>query len=93
MQKYLEILGFKVRDKVTGFEGTSESVCFDLYGCVQVCCRPSVDPAKPYQMPDGRWFDFNRLTVIGSGRAMPVPEFALLPGPADKPRQRSSPID
>jgi hypothetical protein len=34
MKEYLDILGFKVRDMVTGFVGVAGSVCFDLYGCV-----------------------------------------------------------
>lgn len=42
MKKYLDILGHKVSDKVTGFNGVAVSVSFDLYGCIQVVVNPGL---------------------------------------------------
>lgn len=92
LNKHVNILGVKVRDKVTGFEGVAESVSFDLYGCVQVAVRPAV---KDDDLKEGRWFDVQRLTVESTDRVMPVPSFAALAtpegvhqhGPAEKPRR------
>lgn len=90
LRKHLDIMGLKVRDKVTGFEGITESVSFDLYGCVQVVVKP---PSKDGEMKDGRWFDIQRLVIVDSTRVMPVPAFEGLVtpegvhkhGPAEKP--------
>lgn len=90
LQKHVNMLGLRVRDKVTGFEGVVESVAFDLYGCVQAVARPA---AKDGKVEDGRWFDIQRLDVIDDKRAMPVPVFRDLAtvegvhtkGPAEKP--------
>jgi hypothetical protein len=90
LKKHVSLLGLKVRDKVTGFEGVVESVSFDLYGCVQAVVKPA---AKDGEIKDGRWHDIQRLEVIDSGRVMPVPSFASLAtpegvhthGPAEKP--------
>lgn len=92
-EKHAAILGFKVKDKVTGFEGVAASVCFDLYGCVQIAVTPA---AKDGKLEDGRYFDIQRLTVESSERVMPIPSFAALAtaegvhkkGPAEKPAFR-----
>lgn len=80
----LGILGKPVCDKVTGFKGIATSVCFDLYGCVQVIVTPSVDDGK-----EGRWFDYHRLKVKSEKRVMPLPAYGQTNyaerGPAEKP--------
>ena len=43
IKKHLEILGFRVTDKVTGLTGVAVSVSFDLYGCIQVIVNPGLD--------------------------------------------------
>lgn len=90
--KYLNLLGFKVRDRITGFAGVVTSVSFDLYGCVQVLVQPPmgvVDNATP----DQRWFDEKRLEVLEGGPVMPAPTFeATIPGPAEKPAMRAAPL-
>jgi hypothetical protein len=87
MQRYFNILGHKVRDKITGYEGIAESLAFDLYGCVQIAVRPMLAKgAKPGEYPDGRWFDFARFEIISKTPVMDVPTFADKEhGPADKP--------
>jgi hypothetical protein len=57
----LALLGFPVRDRVTGATGVVTSVGFDLYGCVQCIVNPGTD--KDGKMLDSLWFDINRLEV------------------------------
>jgi hypothetical protein len=98
----VQTLGLTAVDKVTGFAGVVTSVAFDLYGCIQVGLTPFVD--KDGNLPDARWFDFNRLSfgdhAAGDrvARRMPVPDFdsmakasapeAFSHGPAEKPLPR-----
>ncbi len=72
MYKYLDILGHRVVDKVTGFKGVAASVTFDLYGCIQVIVNPGLDnEGKP---KDCHWFDYNRLTITGE-KVMDPPDY------------------
>jgi len=99
MEKFIKMLGFKYRDKVTGFEGTGTSLCFDLYGCVQLALSPTLD--KDGNIREGKWFDLSRLEKIGSDlRAVEIPDFTPFlktkvvqfaeagSGPAEKPAPR-----
>lgn len=88
----LAILGFPVKDRVTGMDGVVTSVGFDLYGCVQCIVSPGID--KDGKMKDSLWFDINRLEVKGKSPKMPNPFVDTVPaksgvahafGPADKP--------
>jgi len=82
---YLALLGYRVRDVVTGYEGVCESISFDLYGCVQAVIRPKVTADKPTEIPDGRFVDLKRLVQIGGEPVMPVPTFDVVPGCSEKP--------
>ena len=90
--KYIDLLGYRCRDIVTGFEGVAESVAYDLYGCIQVCLRPPYKQEKD-EMPDGRWIDGQRLKVLEDTPVMKVPDFTSQSkgkkkkeaGPADLP--------
>lgn len=90
VQKHLSILGYRARDRVTGFEGVVTSVCFDLYGCIQVVLNPGIrDDGK---IGEQLWFDINRLIVAeNKPRVMDPPDFECGPisegrhGPAEKP--------
>ena len=68
----LKLLGLKVRDRVTGLSGVCESVCYDLYGCIQAAVRPNANNEKG-EVPDGRWFDVSRLDVLDSAPVMEIP--------------------
>ncbi|QDV24414.1 hypothetical protein [Aureliella helgolandensis] len=87
--KHLKILGFKCEDKVTELQGVATSVCFDLYGCIQVLIRPKVD--EDGKLNNCYWIDIARLKVIGEAPVMEVPNFEHGPvaeglqGPEDKP--------
>lgn len=87
----LKILGFMVKDKITGYTGVATSVCYDLYGCVQVVITGPVN--EKGEIPDGRWFDFHRLEVVGTEPVMSQPVFdgVIDKGPADKPRFQVGP--
>lgn len=93
MNQYFKLLGFKVKDVVSGYEGIAESISFDLYGCIQIALRPVLEKkAKPGEMPDGRWFDAKRLIVIGKTPVLPVPNFNSPEiGAADKPAHSARP--
>lgn len=84
IQSYLDMLGYKVRDKITQFEGTAESVAFDLYGCVLVVVRPLMPPGADQEKLRGMIFDHKRLERTGEERAMPLPTFIDVQGPADR---------
>ncbi len=89
VKEYINMLGLKVEDKVTGFTGTVSSVSFDLYGCIQVLVSPHV--SKEGKTGDSVWFDFNRLEVNDPNPVMEPPEFeygtiaGVDKGPALKP--------
>ena len=91
LQDCVNLLGLRVRDKVTGFSGVVSSVAFDLYGCVMAVVTPKMTDAG--KLEDGKWFDVQRLEGTAEGHVMPVPDFArnLSPlgmpdkGPAEKP--------
>lgn len=87
IQKYLRLLGHKVRDIVTDVEGVVTSVTFDLYGCVQALVR--VPPTKEMKEQDTAfWFDTKRLKVLTSRPVMPQPDFVAVPGGEHKPIPR-----
>ena len=84
MTPMLTLLGYRVRDKVTGLEGVVTCICFDLYGCIQATLNPGVD--KEGKLREQAWFDVARLEVISKEPVMPPPDFAVEKGPAEKPQ-------
>lgn len=81
--KHLSLLGLRVRDKVTGFEGVVTTVGFELYGCVQAVVHPGLD--KDGKPRDSTWFDVSRLTILSDTPVMDVPNFAS--GPVSRGEQ------
>ncbi len=88
-KNHLALLGFKVRDAVTGFTGVVSSISFDLYGCVQAIVTPTQKDGK---CEDSKWFDTKRLKPISSKPVMEVPTFDVVPGPEAKPAFASHPM-
>lgn len=92
IQKHLNLLGHRVRDRVTGFEGIVVTVFFDLFGCVQAGINPGRD--KDGKRQDSECMDVSRLEVLSETPVMERPNFefntspeavsAGLKGPADK---------
>lgn len=85
IKEHFKLLGYRVRDVVTGYEGVAESLSFDLYGCVQYAVRPPISKDKPHEFADGRWFDVKRLVPVGDAPIMDVPTFEDEIGGCDKP--------
>lgn len=86
---HLDLLGMRVRDKVSNYEGVVESVAFDLYGCVQAVVRPPMN--EKGEVPSGHYFDVTRLEVTDGKRVVDLPRFDIgyvaegRKGAADKP--------
>lgn len=91
MKQFMNLMGLKAKDRVTGFSGVVECVSFDLYGCVQVTLRPEADK-KDGKPRDAHWFDHKRIEVLSKTPVMAVPNFDIAPGiergPAQKPAGR-----
>ena len=72
-EKHIELLGYKAKDKVTGFSGIIDSVCFDAYGCIQVSLKPPMN--KDGEVPQGYWFDVTRIDIDTKKRVIDMPNF------------------
>ncbi len=75
--KQFELLGWKVKDKVTEFEGVVSHVGLDLYGCVQALVQPRAETkdSGAQKIDNQHWFDATRLEKQGSEPAMiPIPQ-------------------
>lgn len=84
----LALLGFKVKDRVTGFVGVVTSISYDLYGCIQAVVTPEIKPDNKDN--DSRWFDLKRLSAVDTTPVMEQPVFAgatamTVQGPQEKP--------
>lgn len=88
INKYLNMLGRRAKDRVTGFEGVVASIHFDLYGCIQATLSPPIDGDGKKR--DAGYFDVCRLDVT-SEPVMERPNWEFGPvaegkhGPAEKP--------
>jgi hypothetical protein len=74
MHSSFKLMGCPVRDVVTGIEGICDSICFDLYGCIQASVRPQGldDKGSPKA---SHWYDVKRLVATGEP-VMAVPDFS-----------------
>ena len=78
--KNLNLLGLKVKDRVTGSVGIVTSVSYDLYGCIQAVVSPYVD--NDGKVGESRWYNTKRLTVINSVPVLETPSFVEESKPA-----------
>lgn len=91
--KHIDLLGYKAKDKVTGYKGVITTISFDLFGCVQAVITPEVKDGSD-EVSSGHWFDVTRLKIIGSKKVMDSPNFEKgyiaegKKGAAPKPLQR-----
>jgi len=90
MKKHLALLGFTVRDVVTGVSGVVTSISFELYGCVQAVVNPGVDADGKAR--ESFWYDVKRLRATSSDPVMSVPTFEIVPGGQDLPQFSTNPI-
>lgn len=71
MQEHLKLLGWEVKDKVTGFTGVVTHVGLDLYGCVQAIIHSKAyEKDGTQQVANSTWFDVARLEKIGDRPVM-----------------------
>ena len=75
VEEYLNLLGKKGKDNITGQTGVVTSVCFDLYGCVMVDLKPDTLD-KEGKIRDGMWFDHKRIEITSKKPVMDVPDFS-----------------
>jgi hypothetical protein len=87
----VDMLGYSAKDKVTKQCGVISSVCFDLYGCIQVLLTPLKVKNNIDIRPQG-WFDINRIIITNKKRIMTHPSFENkynnvndTGGPSEKP--------
>lgn len=91
IEKHIGFLGFRAKDKVTGFIGVIDSVCFDLYGCIQVSLKPPMN--EKGEIPTGYWVDINRVKILSKKQIVTPPNFEEgyqaegKQGAADKPER------
>jgi hypothetical protein len=88
MEKHLELLGFKVRDVITGFEGVVVSISFDVSGCVQGLVQPERNKDGKFE---SYWFDTKRLRAQGK-RVTAAPTFERIPGGNELPAFAEKPV-
>lgn len=70
-----KFLGRQCYDIVTKIEGVCDSICFDLYGCIQASLRPDGLNDKGEPKP-AYWFDVKRLKMMEAPPVMPCPDFS-----------------
>lgn len=88
----IDLLGMKVKDKMTGMQGYVTSVCFDLYGCIQLIIAPDGLTKEGTAKDSFGWIDINRISIISKKKIMEVPDHENkyksrkdVNGPASKP--------
>jgi len=77
MKELFELLGRKVRDRITGTTGVVDTLAFDVSGRVRAAINPHYDE-KEAKLPTGFWVDTNRLEILGKEAAMPIPDFSVI---------------
>jgi hypothetical protein len=87
----LDKLGHRARDLVTGREGVITSVCFDLYGCVQILLHPGLNDKG--ESREQQWYDEKRMELLSEKRVLEPPAYAQMLaaaviGAAEKPLPR-----
>lgn len=73
--------GDRVKDKVTGFEGTVVGVADYISGCRQCCVAPE---ARGGKFEESHWFDDDRLSVT-TEQAVTLTERKRAGGPQSNP--------
>ena len=62
------LLGNKVKDLITGFEGIATGKCIYLNGCVQYLVQPT--KLKDGQEVKPKWIDIQQLEFVSKGVAI-----------------------
>jgi hypothetical protein len=81
IKETLDLLGYRARDKASGYVGLVEAVQFDLYGCVQATLMPGTNAEGTLGL--GETFDVNRIEKPVGDRVMVPPDFEAHGGTAE----------
>ncbi|MFV0508736.1 MAG: hypothetical protein ACK5M8_05750 [Shewanella algae] len=90
VMNHISLLGYKVKDKVTGIEGVVTTMSFDLYGCIQALVHPGMKSDGTAK--EQYWYDVSRLNVLTKKPVMDQPNYDRgyvdegRKGSAEKPR-------
>jgi len=91
VEKSIELLGKKVKDRIRGTTGIVTSVCFDLYGCIQVIIDTQKADKEGKRIDSG-WIDLKRVDIVSHKLILDSPDFnnkysdiKQVGGPAEKP--------
>lgn len=57
------VIGYRVKDIITGFTGIATAHCVYISGCNQVLVSPGLD--KDGKLMGSHWFDEQRLQLVG----------------------------
>jgi hypothetical protein len=90
MKEHLSLLGHRVRDLITNFEGVVSSVSFDISGCIQAYVIAAM-PNDKQELTKGGWFDTKRLLTLSEMPLADQPSFVDVPGGQDLPGFNSKP--
>ncbi len=83
MKNHLELLGYKVRDSVSGIEGVVSSICFDISGCIQGAVK--LPAGKDGKMGESYWVDLKQLEKVSKWPVTAVSTYDVVPGSQAKP--------
>lgn len=56
-------LGLNATDIITGFTGVITGHADYISGCDQYLLSPSCVKGEPHKIPEGKWFDENRIQI------------------------------
>lgn len=78
--------GYWAKDLITGFQGIITGGAAYMTGCDQVCITPIAKEDNSVQ--DGRWFDINRIQIVGEKPYVTIDATFEQggPSPAEQPR-------
>lgn len=89
LKKSFKMLGYRVKDRITGFEGIATSVGLELYGATSLSVNPGMGPDN--KLGDTYWVELPRLEQVSSDPIMSPPNFEYgdvaegKKGPENKP--------
>lgn len=63
-------LGQRVRDEITGFEGTATARAEYLNGCIQYCVQPT--ELEKGQMIESQYIDVGQLKIVKEKKAVDI---------------------
>lgn len=73
IEQTLDLLGYRVKDKITDFVGVVVSVTFDVNGCIQAIIKPKVDKDGKTRYPEV--IDVQRLELLPDERVVTAPDW------------------